>query len=163
MTELVEAGEVIFFRLDNGEDIVAHAYKVPKDDFDDEHYILDMPLKVVYIAGANKSLSVSLMQWIFPKISHAKQCKIMTNKILTMSEPTENLIDFYYEMVDQLEKYRIEREAEEAKSKPILESLSQDDLVGSNYEDYQDFGDEDDFDLLSDLIEQVKNTKKTLH
>ena len=161
MTETVEAGEVVFFRLDNGEDIIAHAFKVPKDDFEDEHYILDMPLKIVYMSGENKNLSISLMQWIFPKISTGKQCKIMTHKILTTTEPTDNLIDFYYEMVDQLEKYRLEREAEDEENrKPVLVGVDQDDLENSNYEDYQDMDDED---IMNELIDHLKQSKRTLH
>lgn len=160
MTE--EVGEVLFLRLDNGEDIIAHAIKVLKDDFEDEHYILDSPLKVVYLNGG-KSLSISLMQWIFPKISLAKQCKIMGSKILTTVEPSDNLIDFYYETIDQMEKYRLERERETedyTTSKPKLESVTEEDLYDDDYEEYSE---EDSAEIMHELIEHLKNTKRTLH
>ena len=161
MTE--EVGEVLFFRLDNGEDVIAHAIRVLKDDFEDEHYILDSPLKVIYLQGNSKSLSISLMQWIFPKISLAKQCKIMASKILTTAEPSDNLVDFYYETIDQMEKYRIERERETedyTSSKPSLEPVTEEDLYDN---DFQDFTEEDGVEMMQELIEHLKNTKRTIH
>ena len=160
MTE--EVGEVLFFRLDNGEDVIAHAIRVLRDDFEDEHYILDSPLKVIYLNGG-KSLSISLMQWIFPKISLAKQCKIMANKVLTTAEPSDNLIDFYYDTIDQMEKYRLEREKDiedYTTSKPKLESVTEEDLYD---DDYENMTEDDGVEMMQELIEHLKNTKRTLH
>lgn len=144
---------VTFFRLDNGEDIIADSLHVLKDDMEEEHYILDNPMKVIYLASGEdrrSSMSISLMQWIFPKISSTNQFKIKANKVLTTSEPTENLINFYFETLENLEKYRLEKEKED----------KMDDIENEEFEDYSE---EDALKFMEELMEHLKNTKKTLH
>ena len=78
-------------------------------------------------------------------------------------EPSDNLIDFYYETIDQMEKYRLERERETedyTTSKPKLESVTEEDLYDDDYEEYSE---EDSAEIMHELIEHLKNTKRTLH
>lgn len=148
-----EEYSVTFFRLDNGEDIIADSIHVLKDDMEEEHYILDNPLKVVYLASnedRRSAMSISLMQWVFPKISPNNQFKIKANKVLTTAEASENLVEFYFETIENMEKWK------EAKEK-------QDKTDDIESEDFEEYSEEDAMEFMQELMEHLKNTKKTLH
>jgi hypothetical protein len=90
---------IMFFRLSNGEDIVASV--VFKDDND---LILHEPLKVVYLPKGKGLLSISFMQWVFSKITHNQEFLINMKDIITMSVPSNSLTEHYKETVQYFQK-----------------------------------------------------------
>ena len=160
----VEAS-VKFIRLNNGEDLVAYAYHVPADDVEAGHYILNDPLKIMYITNNATSasrayMSISLMQWVFAKITDKQEFKILERDILTTSEPTKSLIDFYYETNEHFAELR------ERQSSSIEFSNE------NGIDEEEEFSEEDMLDeaegleMLNNLMEQLKGgpiDKKKLH
>jgi hypothetical protein len=152
-------GKVRFIRLNNGEDIIAFAYHVPKDSVEEGHYILNDPLKIVYLSSGNPSkptMSISLMQWIFSRITNDKDYKIIERDVLLSSEPTESLIDFYYKTVDHFEKVK------EEQKKAIQFTNEEDEEYGEfDGEDYID--ESEGLQMIRDMLQGLKLDKKKLN
>lgn len=160
----VEAS-VKFIRLNNGEDLVAYAYHVPADDVEPGHYILNDPLKIMYITNNASSesrayMSISLMQWVFARITDKQEFKILERDILTTSEPTKSLIDFYYEtnehFIELREKQASAIEFSNENGIDQEEEFSEDDMLDEN----------EGLDMLNDLVDRLRNgpiDKKKLH
>jgi len=91
---------VMFFRLSNGEDIVASV--VFQDDNDD--MILHEPLKVVYLPKGKGLLSISFMQWVFGKITQNQEFLISKKDVLTLAVPSYSLVEHYRETVEYFRK-----------------------------------------------------------
>jgi hypothetical protein len=91
---------IMFFRLSNGEDIVASV--VFQDDND--MMILHEPLKVVYLPKGKGMLSISFMQWVFSKITHNQEFLVSMKDIITMSVPSNSLTEHYKETVQYFQK-----------------------------------------------------------
>jgi hypothetical protein len=90
---------IMFFRLSNGEDIVASV--VFQDDND---MILHEPLKVVYLPKGKGLLSISFMQWVFSKITHNQEFLISMKDVVTISVPSNSLVEHYKETVQYFRK-----------------------------------------------------------
>ena len=108
----VNEGSVKFLRLNTGEDIIAYTLHVKKDDFEDEHYLVDMPLKIIYSTNENRNmlLSISLMQWVFAKISDSEEFKLSAKDVLICSNASSHMVEFYYETVHDIEQMREQAE-----------------------------------------------------
>ena len=92
---------VMFFRLSNGEDIVASV--VFQDD--EDMMILQEPLKVVYLPKGKGLLSISFMQWVFSKITQNQEFLVSMKDVITMSVPSNSLIEHYRETVEYFQKH----------------------------------------------------------
>lgn len=150
----VNEGSVKFLRLNTGEDIIAYTLHVKKDDFEDEHYLVDMPLKIIYSTNENRNmlLSISLMQWVFAKISDSEEFKLSAKDVLICSNASSHMVEFYYETVHDIEQMREQAENMKKRAgKPEVE------------EDYMDYMDENEgLEMLQEMLEITKN-KKILH
>jgi hypothetical protein len=146
-------GTVKFLRLNTGEDIIAYTLHVKKDDFEDEHYLVDMPLKIVYSTNEDRNmlLSISLMQWVFTKISDNEEFKLSAKDVLLCSNASSHMTDFYYETIHEIElmKEKVDEMKKKFPSNEVDESM-----------DYMD--ENEGLEMLQDLLEMTKN-KKILH
>lgn len=147
-------GSVKFLRLNTGEDIIAYTLHVKKDDLEDEHYIIDMPLKVIYSTNENRNmlLSISLMQWVFSRMTDTEEFKLSSKDVLLCSNASSHMTDFYYETVHDIEvmKEQVEK-AKKRENQPEAE------------EDFMDYMDESEgLEMLQEMLEKTKN-KKILH
>lgn len=146
-------GTVKFLRLNTGEDIIAYTLHVKKDDFEDEHYLVDMPLKIVYSTNEDRNmlLSISLMQWVFTKISDSEEFKLSAKDVLLCSNASSHMTDFYYETIHEIElmKEKVDKMKKKFPSNEVDESM-----------DYMD--ENEGLEMLQDLLEMTKK-KKILH
>lgn len=88
--------EIKFIRLVTGEDIIAEIQPV-----DEKNCIIINPMKILYASTGTGHMSISLMQWVFMKISTHQQFDLPLINILTSTIPTESLTTYYLETVDQ--------------------------------------------------------------
>lgn len=155
-------GQVRFFRLNNGEDIIAYSYHVPKDDVEQGYYIVNDPMKIVYMTasrGMKPYMSISLMQWVFSRISEKQEFRLEDKDVLFTVEPAVGLTDYYYETVEHF----IEMKERQKKEIQFGEGEAE-------FNEEEQFEDEDMLDeneglqMLNDLLNQSKGIdKKKLH
>lgn len=87
-----------FIRLTNGEDIVAEIVDVSYGKV-----TISNPLKIVYSTSMRPGyLTMSLMQWVFLRLSKNQTFTMDETNILIQSEPEDTLLDHYYSSVDTL-------------------------------------------------------------
>jgi hypothetical protein len=95
INEEVPVSEVKFMRLDNGEDIISEI--VIYDDM----ILLLHPLKLLYSSSSKPGyLSISLMQWVFTKITEDQTFEMPKSAVLLYSEPTDALKEYYWQTVN---------------------------------------------------------------
>lgn len=147
-------GSVKFLRLNTGEDIIGYTLHVKKDDFEDEHYLVDMPLKIIYSTNENRNmlLSISLMQWVFSKISETEEFKLFAKDVLLCSNASSNMTEFYYETVHDIEQMREQAEKMRKNTSSNREEESFDDYIDES----------EGLEMLQEMLEATKN-KKILH
>ena len=153
-------GQVRFFRLNNGEDIIAYSYHVPKDDVEPSHYIVNDPMKIVYMTtsrGTRPFMSISLMQWVFSRISEKQEFRLEDKDVLFAVEPAAGLTDYYYETVEHF----IEMKERQTKEIQFGEGeIDEEEL----FEDEEILDENEGLQMLSDLLNQSKGIdKKKLH
>lgn len=140
--------EVKFLRLSNGEDIISEIIEIEEDET--QYITLVNPMKVIYLPGTNPgSLTVSMMQWVFPRICTVQNFNINYDDILTIGIPSNAMIAYYYGTV---------------------EHFSNDEKVAKNFEfpeleeeEQETLDDTSGLDMLNEFLETRKNGKKTLH
>jgi hypothetical protein len=136
-----KAKDIRFIRLTNGEDIVAEVL-----DIANGRIVIDSPLKILYTPSLNKGyLSISLMQWVFTRISKQQKFDMDMVNVLIISEPEQSLIEHYNESMDTFDNKNDEDEDEE------------DDIDFSTLE-----GDEG-IEMLKNLMDKIKGGKGRLH
>lgn len=151
---------VRFLRLNTGEDLIAYAYHIPKDDVEDGHYVINDPLKIVYITNTSSGkpvMSISLMQWIFTRICDKQEFKIAEKDVLTTVEPSLNLVEFYYKTVDHFNKVR----EEQKRAIQFSNEVEEDDESEFDEDDYTD--EAEGLEMLKDILNMVNKPKKNLH
>lgn len=149
-----DEGSVKFIRLNTGEDIIAYTLHVKKDDIEDEHYIVDMPLKVIYSTNENRNMlmSISLMQWVFSRMTDSEEFKLASKDVLLCSNASSHMTDFYYETVHEIDQMK--EQVEKIKNKASDSQIE---------EDFMDYMDENEgLEMLKEALEKTKN-KKILH
>lgn len=150
------AGEIKFLRLNNGEDVIASIHS----DGDEEIKLLN-PLKILYMtsSGTPSRLSISLMQWVFQRISSEQSFHINRKEILLIAEANEKLVKYYHETIQHFEE--IKDRIDEAVRYENSEDPMMDD---EDDEDYQEAIDpEEGVEMLRDLLESAKRNHKKLH
>ena len=96
---------VKFIRLTTGEDSISEVDEVREGD--NWHYTLYSPLKIVYSIGSRPNvLSVAMMQWVFPKVVSDQIFNIYSNEILTIANPNEKFVEYYWECVQHFNEVR---------------------------------------------------------
>lgn len=93
--------EIYHIRLNTGEDLISQVVWPETKKGHEPHVILHHPMKIVCLPSNKPGfVSLSLMQWIFSKITPEQEFNIFSRDILTMSRPTKNLIEYYKETID---------------------------------------------------------------
>lgn len=138
------AENIKFIRLVTGEDIITEIKP------DENNYTLVKPLKIVYALGEKPGvISIGLVQWIFPDVVASQEMSIKDRDILTMSDPSLDMLKSYQSSIKRLEKNLSFEFVDESRSMGL--------------DDYEETTPEE-FDVLEDLIESMKKRDKgSLH
>ena len=130
--------DVQFLRLKNGEDIITEVQENAGS------LVLINPCKILYLKGKKSGfLSISLMQWVFSRISADQVFEIDKTEILFKTLPDDNMITHYCNSVEHFL---------ETESKDKIEF--EDPMIDDSYED--------GIDLLKELLKN-KDDKGNLH
>jgi hypothetical protein len=145
-------------RMITGEDVISDTIHL--NEAGNSRYLISNPLKIVYLPIKKGShLSISLMQWMFSRISDNQDFEIKEHNILTTTEPSDSLLEYYYKTVE----YFLELRAEQKRS-ANYEQSEEADL-------YREAAMSDDDDEMIEKLEEVekylndlsKKDKGTLH
>ena len=130
--------DIKFLRLKNGEDLITEVQET------DGSLVLINPCKVLYLKGKKSGfLSISLMQWVFSRISADQVFEIDKSEVLFKTLPDDSMIDHYFNSVEHF----LEKESSE--------NIEYDDpSIDDSYED--------NLELLKELLE-TKDDKGSVH
>ena len=132
--------QVKFLRLNTGEDIITEMYKQ-----DTGGYKVINPLKILYTMNEKTGmLAISLMHWIFPRISEKVEYDLKEESIVISSNASMQMTEYYYSML----------------SKSKLKELY-DDTV-DDFEDDEDISDED-LEYVKDKLDDIRKNNKRFH
>lgn len=93
--------EIYHVRLSNGEDLISEVIWAETKPGTESHITLVNPMKIICIPSKKPGfVTLSLMQWIFKKITEDQEFNIFSRDILTMSKPNPSLKEYYVETVD---------------------------------------------------------------
>jgi len=90
--------DVMFVRLNNGEDLVTQFTTFESDD--ESYYSITEPMKILYTTNENGYLSITLMQWVFNRISSRQSFNISPSDVLVISEASEGMTKYYWDCID---------------------------------------------------------------
>lgn len=152
--------DIYHVRLNTGEDLIAEIEWPETKPGNESHVILINPMKIIAVPSTKAGfVQLSLMQWIFAKITSDQQFNIFSRDILTMSNPNDALKEYYRETViyfnrksnsieDYLDNLEKEIEAVEESDKMVEEGEITPELE----------------DLISEFLNSYSsNNKGTLH
>ena len=137
-TRLNSSDNIKFIRLVTGEDIVSEV-----TDISNGKMYINNPLKVVYTPSMNTGfLSISLMQWVFTRISKNQSFDMDLHNILIMTNADDHLVEHYKESLLTFSKKGNDDDTE-----------------------YDTLQEQDGIDMLNSLIDKIKNknNKGKLH
>ena len=148
---------VKFVRMTSGEDLISQITEVKSDDDSENYYILTNPMKLTYsIGGSNKPgmFAINLMQWVFNRICEDQDFTIYPVDILTIGNPTDDMIEYYWDCVDNFLEMK-------EKNKKNTEYVKPSD----DEEEFEEFVDDSEsLELLKNLLEGInKPFKGRLH
>lgn len=124
-----------FIRLTTGEDIVAEVTEVANGKV-----VLSYPLKIIYTPSLNTGyLSISLMQWVFTKISINQTFDIGLENVLLMTDAEKTLVEHYE---DSIFNFFLKSEQQEEDEEPEMD---------------------EGLEMLNNLIDQIKGNKRTIN
>lgn len=143
---------VKFIRLNTGEDLVSQVTEITSEK--EHYYVLLNPMKVMYISDSSGYMSISLMQWVFYKICELQEFTLFSGDIVTMGNPSEKLIDYYWNTVNKYDELlKVKKESE------FRESLYDDTEIDTDPVD-----ESEGLDMIKDILDAIKkNGKGTLH
>ena len=155
--------DIYHLRLNTGEDLISEVIFGENEPGKENHIMLLNPMKIICMPTKKKGfISLSLMQWVFSKITSEQKFNVFSRDVLTMSHPNENLKDYYLETVVYFNKKNgtdledsdyLERLEKELQAVEESDKMVDDDLIS---EDLQD--------IISDFINSLSsNNKGTLH
>jgi hypothetical protein len=140
---------VKFFRLNTGEDIVCESHDINSTDV-----MVINPLKIVYsLNEMTGMLNVSLIQWVFPKISEKESFSMGINNIVISSMASLDMTSYYYKSLDKINAIQNEKNFKR------VERDEYDDDEG----DYEDDVSDEVPDFIKEKLEEVLKNKKKLH
>jgi hypothetical protein len=146
MHQPVQINNLKFIRLVTGEDIVSEV-----SESQDTVQLVN-PLKIVYsINEVTGMMSISLMQWVFTRITKEQRFEIPKINILMMSEPSQHMVEYY---IKTSSKFYDEIKPSEKKSNPYPE---EDDLVNLPELDSEEMED------LQRIMKDIMDGKRRLH
>jgi len=102
---------VKFVRLNTGEDIITEVIFVRDGE---DHYLFVNPLKIVYNLGVKPdSLLVAFSPWIFSSLCAKQEFPIFPSDVITIADPSEDVIDCYWEFIEKMDKAKKRTAAKE--------------------------------------------------
>lgn len=132
--------DIRFIRLTNGEDIVAEVLEVTGGKLK-----INNPLKIVYTPSLNSGyLSISLMQWVFTRISKDQKFDIDLINVLVMTETEEGLKTHYKESIS-------------------VYKSNEDEMYEEPEDVFDNLNEEDGLEVLKNLMQKIKSDKGRLH
>lgn len=146
-----------FIRLTSGEDIIAELVGVNSQL---GLCTITNPMKVLYIPGKHPgSVILTLIHWIFPKVSESKDFTIQDSHIIATAKPSHVLSQYYYRILieNEEDQYVISPEATNDSKKPFGQASPSGLVEAVEEENYTS-----DDEYLDELMSEVK-TKKWLH
>ena len=106
--------DVFHIRLNTGEDLISEVKWPETKPGHEAHVVLVNPMKIIAVPSTKPGfVTLSLMQWIFTKITTDQEFNIFSRDILTMSSPTETLREYYAETVIYFNDNRTRNPVEE--------------------------------------------------
>lgn len=98
--------DIFHIRLNTGEDLISEIKWPETKPGHEAHIILVSPMKIIAVPSTKAGfVQLSLMQWIFAKITTDKEFNVFGRDILTMSKPTDSLKEYYKETVHYFNKH----------------------------------------------------------
>jgi len=145
---------VKFLRLTSGEDIISEISEV------DSNLVLKNPLKILYTTSRPGIISISLMQWVFPRISSNQSFEMPKNTVVISSEPSENLIEYYWNTIEHFANKQAEKSVDfdDGYNYPTDE-----DEYDEVAEDMEAVGNEEGLEMLKEILNSIKGDKRKLH
>jgi hypothetical protein len=132
-TRLNSSDNIKFIRLITGEDIVSEV-----SDISNGKMYINNPLKVVYTPSMNTGfLSISLMQWVFTRISKNQSFDMDLHNILIMTDADDHLVEHYKESLLTFSKKGNDDDTE-----------------------YDTIEEQDGIDMLNSLLDKIKSNNK---
>lgn len=137
---------VRFVRLVTGEDIISEVMEV--DDTTGKHVILYNPLKIMYLASpvSSDKVSISLLEWVFTRISDKQEFRLEAKDVLTIAPPTVSLNDYYWDTIDYFARKRAARSINRESLDEELENTLSELLNGTYGKNEDDGGYNDSLD-----------------
>jgi hypothetical protein len=143
----MDENTVKFVRLSTGEDIIAEVMYFEDDK--EKFYVLNNPLKVVYMTGNKPGiLSISLMQWVFWRITDTQSFNVYPNDVITVANTTDSMEEYYWSSVEHFSEYK--------------EKLSKQTQFDDNSFELEN---EDTVDVVQTILDGINNIdpKRKLH
>lgn len=146
----------LVLRMVTGEDVISDAIFI--NEAGNKKYILNNPLKIVYMPITKGThLSISLMQWMFSRISDNQNFEVDERNVMMITEPTESLTDYYYKTVEYFDQVQEEKK----KSSKSTEAELYKEAAMSDDEELLD---SDEMNEIQDYLSELsKKNKGTLH
>lgn len=145
--------DVRYFRLITGEDIIAQVYTE-----EDDMLVLGFPMKVIFFPVEPTAYRISLMEWIFTRISPDQTFTIKERDIITSSTPSDVIVQYYWDALEALSKKRIGNTGKD--TKPNQKEIE--DFLEDIEDQLEEEGGSSDF--VRELLESLtSNNRNTLH
>jgi hypothetical protein len=164
------AQEIYHIRLNTGEDLISEVSWPETKEGHEARILLHHPMKIICVPSNKPGfVTLSLMQWIFAKISSDQEFNIYSRDILTMSKPADSLREYYKETVDYFAiKNGPETIYEEDTTAEDFLSNLEKEISAIEKSDMAVKEDNEDMDQLRDVIGEflkslTSNNRGTLH
>lgn len=133
------SSDIRFIRLNTGEDLIAQV-----NDVSNGRIFMSNPLKVLYTPSLNTGyLSISLMQWIFTRISSKQDFDMDVSHIIVMVEPDKKLQEHYKESVSTF--------------------VNTIEVTGEDDTEFDSVDENEGLEMLKNLLGKIKDNKGKLH
>lgn len=157
--------DIYHLRLITGEDLIAEVLWPEAKKGSESHVVLIKPMKIICLPSKKAGfVTLSLMQWVFTKITEEQEFNIYSRDILTMSRPTDSLMQYYRETIDYFELRQSEKQLSDVDEyfdkleKEIRAVEESDKAIEDNIMD------SDLQDIISEFLDSLSsNNKGTLH
>lgn len=143
-----QSSNIKFIRMNTGEDLLAEVVT----DVKDEKYIIINPLKLVYLLGERPgSMMLSLIEWVFPRICSNQQFEVYTSDVITVADPSDDIVDYYFNALDKLEyvDFKLDKDHDSISK---LRNIIQREKEGN-----------EEVEIINQVMEGLKSSKRKLH
>lgn len=149
--ELPDEPAIKFVRMNTGEDLITEIIETQIND--QACYVFVNPLKVVYLVGETPGrLMLSLIEWVFPRITKDQQFQIYPDDVITIADASDDICDYYFEAL-----YKLEQKSDVKITDPMIDDPKMASKVMKEM-----FNQKDDEELIVPTDEEVEYIKKVL-